>query len=54
MIALAVIPQPGANYVEIANDFYKRLNQLKNELPADFTLNVSLTRPFSLRIRFPK
>ena len=30
MIALAVIPQPGANYVEIANDFYKRLNQLKN------------------------
>jgi multidrug efflux pump len=42
MIALAVIPQPGANYVEIANEFYKRLDQLKRDLPEDFTLNVSL------------
>ncbi|HZH36470.1 MAG TPA: efflux RND transporter permease subunit, partial [Flavisolibacter sp.] len=49
MIALAVIPQPGANYVEIANDFYKRLNQLKNELPADFTLNVSLDQTIFIK-----
>ncbi|HEY0042023.1 MAG TPA: efflux RND transporter permease subunit, partial [Flavisolibacter sp.] len=42
MIALAIIPQPGSNYVEISNEFYKRLDQLKSELPEDFTLNVAL------------
>jgi multidrug efflux pump len=42
MIALAIIPQPGSNYVEISNEFYKRLDQLKNELPDDFTLNIAL------------
>ena len=42
MIALAIIPQPGTNYVEISNEFYKRLEQLRKELPEDFTLNVAL------------
>ncbi|HEV7331369.1 MAG TPA: efflux RND transporter permease subunit [Flavisolibacter sp.] len=42
MIALAIIPQPGSNYVEISNEFYKRLDQLKGELPEDFTLNIAL------------
>ena len=42
MIALAIIPQPGSNYVEISNEFYKRLDQLKKELPEDFTLNIAL------------
>ncbi len=27
MIMLAIVPQPGANYVSIANEFYKRLRQ---------------------------
>ena len=26
MIALAIIPQPGSNYVAISNEFYKRLS----------------------------
>jgi multidrug efflux pump len=42
MIALAVIPQPGANYVSISNEFYKRLEQLKKEMPEDVKLNVAL------------
>lgn len=42
MIALAVIPQPGANYVSISNEFYKRLEQLKKEVPEDIKLNVAL------------
>src|SRR5215218_5695624 len=29
MIALAIIPQPGSNYVEISDEFYKRLEELK-------------------------
>jgi multidrug efflux pump len=27
MIALAIIPQPGSNYVSISNEFYKRLSR---------------------------
>lgn len=42
MIMLAVIPQPGSNYVEIADEFYKRLGDLKKDLPADFKLDVGM------------
>jgi multidrug efflux pump len=42
MIALALVPQPGANYVAIADEFYKRLDQLKKEMPGDFKLGIAL------------
>ncbi len=42
MIALAVIPQPGANYVSIADEFYKRLENLKKDAPVDFHFNIAL------------
>lgn len=42
MIALAIIPQPGTNYVAISNEFYKRLEQLKNDVPEDIKLNIAL------------
>jgi multidrug efflux pump len=42
MIAMALIPQPGSNYVAISNEFYKRYNELKKEIPADFKLNIAL------------
>ena len=42
MIALAVVPQPGSNYVEISNEFYKRYDQLKKDLPADYRIDVAL------------
>ncbi len=41
MIALAVIPQPGANYVEIGDEFYKRLKQLQKEVPEDLQLDLN-------------
>ncbi len=40
MIAMAIIPQPGANYVAIADAFYEEFEKLKRDLPKDFTLNV--------------
>ena len=40
MVALAIIPQPGTNYVDIADAFYKEYDKLKKDLPADFKLNV--------------
>ncbi len=40
MIAMAIVPQPGANYVAIADSFYEEFEKLKKDLPADFKLNV--------------
>lgn len=40
MVAMAVIPQPGTNYIEIADAFYVEFEKLKKDLPADFKLNV--------------
>jgi multidrug efflux pump len=42
MVAVALIPLPGANYLDIADEFYKRVDQLKNEVPADFKLDIAL------------
>ncbi|WP_300599339.1 efflux RND transporter permease subunit [Niabella sp.] len=42
MIALAIVPQPGANYVSISNEFYKRLEIIKKEVPDDIKLNIAL------------
>ncbi len=42
MIALAVTPQPGSNYVAIANEFYKRYNAIKKDIPPDFKVDIAL------------
>ncbi len=42
MIALAIVPQPGSNYVAISNEFYKRFEQIKAEMPEDISLNIAL------------
>lgn len=39
-IGLAITPQPGANYVNIANEFYKRLAQVQKENKTDIQLRV--------------
>ncbi len=40
MVAIAVIPQPGSNYLEIADAFYIEYEKLKKDLPEGFKLNV--------------
>lgn len=42
MIGLALVPQPGANYLDIAEEFYKRLEQIKKDLPKDFKVDIAL------------
>lgn len=42
MIGLGVVPQPGANYIAIADEFYKRVEQIKKDLPKDFHLGIAL------------
>jgi multidrug efflux pump len=40
MIGLQVVPQPGANYVSIADEFYKRVEQIKKDMPEDIKVDV--------------
>lgn len=42
MIGLALVPQPGSNYIAIAEEFYKRYDQLKKELPSDIKVDIAL------------
>lgn len=42
MVATALVPQPGANYLDIAHEFYKRYAELKKELPSDIKLDIAL------------
>jgi len=42
MIGIGLVPQPGANYIDIANEFYKRVEQLKKDVPKDYTMQVVL------------
>ncbi len=49
MVALAVIPQPGSNYVAIAEEFYKRFDQIKKDVPADIKLNIALDNTVTIK-----
>ena len=42
MIGLAITPQPGTNYLDISEEFYKQYELLKKDLPKDFELNVAI------------
>jgi hydrophobe/amphiphile efflux-1 (HAE1) family protein len=42
MIGLGVVPQPGANYIDISKEFYKRYDQIKKDIPKDYKLDVAL------------
>jgi len=42
MIGLGLVPQPGANYIEIADEFYKRLDKIKKSLPPDIKVDIAL------------
>ncbi len=48
-IGIAITPQPGVNYIEIADEVYKRIEQLKRELPEDIRVNVALDLTTSIR-----
>ena len=48
-VILALIPQPGANYVKIADEFNKRFDQVKGDLPDDIIASVGLDRTRFIR-----
>ncbi|MCF6158812.1 MAG: efflux RND transporter permease subunit [wastewater metagenome] len=40
MVGNAIVPQPGSNHIEIADEFYKRIQQIKKDLPDDIILDI--------------
>jgi multidrug efflux pump len=42
MVGLAINPLPGSNYVEISNEFNRRLDQIKKEVPEDIKLDIAM------------
>ncbi|OYQ37220.1 acriflavin resistance protein [Flavobacterium cyanobacteriorum] len=42
LVGLAIIPQPGTNYIEIADAFYGQFEQMKKDLPEDLKLNIAI------------
>jgi multidrug efflux pump len=49
MVGVVLTPQPGANQIAIADEFYKRVDQIKNELPADIKLGMAIDTTISIR-----
>lgn len=48
-VILVLIPQPGANYVSIADEFYKRFDALKKDLPEDIIVSIGIDRSTFIR-----
>ncbi|MBA4304262.1 MAG: acriflavin resistance protein [Sphingobacteriaceae bacterium] len=40
MVGTVIIPQPNSNYIEIADEFYKRVDEIKRNLPEDIELQI--------------
>lgn len=41
LVGVAIIPQPGTNYLDIADNFYKMLDQMKEDIPQDISINIA-------------
>lgn len=42
LVGIAIVPLPGANYLDISKAFYKEFDRLKKELPKDIDLNIAI------------
>lgn len=40
MVGTVIVPQPGANHIEIVDDIYKRLEYIKKDLPDDVGIEI--------------
>jgi multidrug efflux pump len=49
MVGIAVTPLPGANYISIADEFYKRVDQLKKDMPEDLELGYAIDTTLPIR-----
>lgn len=49
MVAIALQPQPGANYIDIVDEAFRRVEHIKKDLPPDIFLNVAIDTTESIR-----
>ena len=49
MVALALVPQPGANYINIVDDAVKAIEDLKKSLPDDIEVGVGFDNTIFIR-----
>ncbi|MGY6560886.1 MAG: efflux RND transporter permease subunit [Luteibaculaceae bacterium] len=49
MIGVAINPLPGSNYIEVVDEVFKRVDQIKKELPEDLRIGVALDATESIR-----
>ena len=49
MVAVVIIPQPGSNHIAIADEFYKRIEIMKRDLPEDLQYSVALDTTANIR-----
>ncbi|PWH81356.1 efflux RND transporter permease subunit [Brumimicrobium oceani] len=49
MIGIAIQPQPGANYIEIVDEIYEKINSISADLPEDIKLGVALDTTENIR-----
>jgi len=48
-VGMAIIPQPGANYINISNEFNKRLEDIKRTEKSDIEMNVLVDTTLNVR-----
>ncbi|HAI84781.1 MAG TPA: acriflavin resistance protein, partial [Chitinophagaceae bacterium] len=48
-VGIAIVPQPGANYIKIADEFYKRLDEIKQSNKSDIIMNVLIDNTENVR-----
>lgn len=49
MVGNAITPLPGSNHIEIADEFYRRLEQIQKDLPEDIELGIGFDQTDYIR-----
>jgi len=48
-VNMGILPQPGSNQIEIADEVYKRIEEIKKDMPADILLEVGYDKTTFVR-----
>ncbi len=49
MVSVVIIPQPGSNHIAIADEFYKRVEQIRRDVPEDLQFAVAMDTTTNIR-----
>ncbi|MBI5869210.1 MAG: efflux RND transporter permease subunit [candidate division Zixibacteria bacterium] len=49
MVGVVIIPQSGSNHIAIADEFFKRVEQIKKDLPEDISLRIAMDTTANIR-----